>query len=68
MNPMTPPFAVMADDQTLIFQANVSVPTVENGVHDTAEVIYLSNSMDPTIRRLAQEVMAYRWANCQANP
>ncbi len=67
-NPMTPPFAVSSDDQTLIFQANATQPVVDGGAMDTANVVFLATSPDVNTRKLAQEVLAYRWANCQANP
>lgn len=68
MNPMTPPIAPTADDLAQIGPLP-SQPTVDgSGPMDTINLLFLANNGDPNTRRLAQEIVAYRWANCQANP
>jgi hypothetical protein len=77
-NPVTPPFSRTNDDKTLIGQAYATSPTVGDGGAssggsgpvDTQSLIQFATVQGPhpEVVRMAQELMAWRWANCQANP
>jgi hypothetical protein len=42
-------------------------PPIEGGLYSADEVVGLTLSVDPVVRRLAQEVLRHRWAACEAD-